>query len=64
VYIKRNNQDLLWIILARKYLKEALNNYTSRDKNSVPDIEKAKELLMTEVEILDCKAFIPFVRLR
>ncbi|MBP1154640.1 MULTISPECIES: type I restriction endonuclease subunit R [unclassified Paenibacillus] len=36
-----------------KYLKEALNTYTSRDKNSIPEIEKAKEILMTEVEILE-----------
>lgn len=36
-----------------KYLKEALNTYTSRDRNSIPEIEKAKEILMTEVEILE-----------
>ncbi|QHT59351.1 type I restriction endonuclease subunit R [Paenibacillus lycopersici] len=36
-----------------KYLKEALNTYTSRDKNSIPEIDKAKEILMTEVEILE-----------
>ncbi|WP_025715528.1 type I restriction endonuclease subunit R [Paenibacillus sp. 1-18] len=36
-----------------KYLKEALHTYTSRDKNSIPEIEKAKEILMTEVEILE-----------
>lgn len=36
-----------------KYLKEALNKYTSRDRNSIPEIEKAKEILMTEVEILE-----------
>ncbi|WP_156283599.1 type I restriction endonuclease subunit R [Paenibacillus sp. NEAU-GSW1] len=36
-----------------KYLKEALNTYTNRDKNSIPEIEKAKEILMTEVEILE-----------
>ncbi|WP_054023784.1 type I restriction endonuclease subunit R [Bacillus sp. FJAT-28004] len=36
-----------------KYLKEALNTYTSRDKNGILEIEKAKEILMTEVEILE-----------
>ncbi|GMA60302.1 type I restriction endonuclease subunit R [Alicyclobacillus fastidiosus] len=36
-----------------KYLKEALNTYTNRDKNSVPEIDKAKEILMTEIEILE-----------
>ncbi|WEK54561.1 MAG: type I restriction endonuclease subunit R [Candidatus Cohnella colombiensis] len=36
-----------------KYLKEALNTYTNRDRNSIPEIEKAKEILMTEVEILE-----------
>ncbi|MGP0578813.1 type I restriction endonuclease subunit R [Paenibacillus peoriae] len=36
-----------------KYLKEALHTYTSRDKNSIPEIEKAKEILMTEVEVLE-----------
>lgn len=36
-----------------KYLKEALNTYTTRDRNSIPEIEKAKEILMTEVEILE-----------
>ncbi|OME49230.1 MULTISPECIES: type I restriction endonuclease subunit R [Paenibacillus] len=36
-----------------KYLKEALNTYTSRDKNGITEIEKAKEILMTEVEILE-----------
>ncbi|HWO95138.1 MAG TPA: HsdR family type I site-specific deoxyribonuclease [Bacillus sp. (in: firmicutes)] len=36
-----------------KYLKEALNTYTKRDRDSIPEIEKAKEILMTEVEILE-----------
>lgn len=36
-----------------KYLKEALNTYTNRDRNSIPEIEKAKEILLTEIEILD-----------
>lgn len=36
-----------------KYLREALNMYTSRDRNGIPEIEKAKEILMTEVEILE-----------
>lgn len=36
-----------------KYLKEALNTYTSRDKDRIPTIEKAKEILLEELEILE-----------
>ncbi|MEX1029982.1 MAG: type I restriction endonuclease subunit R [Paenibacillaceae bacterium] len=53
VYKEKKSGLIVDYIGLSKYLKEALNTYTSRDKNSVPDIEKAKEILMTEVEILE-----------
>jgi type I restriction enzyme R subunit len=53
VYKDKESGLIVDYIGLSKYLKEALNTYTSRDKNSVPTIEKAKEILMTEVEILE-----------
>ncbi|MEK4324683.1 type I restriction endonuclease subunit R [Paenibacillus sp. FSL R7-0312] len=53
VYKEKESGLIVDYIGLSKYLKEALNTYTNRDKNSVPDIEKAKEILMTETEILE-----------
>jgi type I restriction enzyme R subunit len=36
-----------------KYLREALKIFTNRDKQAVPGIEKAKDILMTQIEILE-----------
>jgi type I restriction enzyme, R subunit len=36
-----------------KYLRQALNTYTTRDKDAIQSIEKAKEILMTEIEIIE-----------
>jgi type I restriction enzyme R subunit len=53
VYLDKKSGLIVDYIGLSKYLKEALNTYTNRDRNSVPDIGKAKEILMTEVEILE-----------
>lgn len=53
VYKKKQAGLIVDYIGLSKYLKEALNTYTKRDRNSIPEIEKAKEILMTEVEILE-----------